>query len=81
MPTGDDPAAPGPCQDASVHAVDSRSTPQLQASSLNDPAVHADQAKARRLGRRYAELSPIVRTAAELEAARGNLAAARELDR
>ena len=47
--------------------------------ALADPAVHADQAVARRLGRRYAELSRIVRTAADLDAARGNLAAAREL--
>jgi peptide chain release factor 1 len=47
--------------------------------SLADPAVHADQAAARRLGRRYAELTPIVRAAASLEATRGDLAAAREL--
>jgi peptide chain release factor 1 len=47
--------------------------------SLADPAVHADQATARRLGRRYAELTPIVRTAASLDATRGDLAAAREL--
>ena len=38
---------------------------------LADPAVHADQAAARRLGRRYAELAPIVRVARELDAARG----------
>jgi len=29
-------------------------------SGLADPAVHADQAQARRLGRRYAALRPIV---------------------
>ena len=34
---------------------------------LADPDVHADQALARRLGRRYAELAPIVATAGELE--------------
>jgi peptide chain release factor 1 len=47
--------------------------------SLADPAVHGDQARARKLGRRYAELTPIVRTLRELEAARDDLSAAREL--
>ena len=46
---------------------------------LSDPAVHADQSVARRLGRRYAELTPIVTTAAALDTARGNLATAIEL--
>jgi peptide chain release factor 1 len=46
---------------------------------LADPAVHADQARARRLGRRYAQLAPLVETARALEEARGNLATAREL--
>jgi peptide chain release factor 1 len=46
---------------------------------LADPAVHADQAQARRLGRRYAELTPVVATARELDAARADLATAREL--
>ncbi len=46
---------------------------------LSDPALHSDQARARRVGRRYAELTPIHRTATELEAARADLAAAREL--
>src|SRR3954452_19828690 len=46
---------------------------------LADPAVHADQARARRLGRRYAQLAPLVETARALEEARGDLAAAREL--
>ncbi len=49
----------------------------LQAQ-LSDPGVHADQANARRLGRRYAELTPIVTTATGLEQARGNLDAATE---
>jgi peptide chain release factor 1 len=47
--------------------------------ALADPAVHADQAAARRLGRRYAELTPIVRTAGELHTAQGDLYTAREL--
>jgi peptide chain release factor 1 len=46
---------------------------------LADPAVHADQARARVVGRRFAELTPIHKTAAELAAARDDLAAAREL--
>jgi peptide chain release factor 1 len=47
--------------------------------ALSDPAVHGDQAKARRLGRRFAELAPVLAVADELEAARGDLGTAREL--
>ena len=46
---------------------------------LADPSVHADQGLARRLGRRYAELSQIADTAHQLEATQGDLATAREL--
>jgi peptide chain release factor 1 len=46
---------------------------------LADPAVHADQDRARKLGRRYSELTPVVRTLRELESARDDLAAAKEL--
>ena len=46
---------------------------------LADPAIHADQAAARRVGRRFAELTPIHKAAAELNQARADLAAAREL--
>jgi peptide chain release factor 1 len=46
---------------------------------LSDPAVHSDAARARTLGRRFAELAPIVAAVTELETAHGNLAAAREL--
>src|SRR5690606_17290962 len=46
---------------------------------LADPAIHTDPARARRAGRRYAELTPIHRTSSELERAREDLAAAREL--
>jgi peptide chain release factor 1 len=46
---------------------------------LADPSVHADQATARRLGKRYAELRPIVETARDLRAAQNDAAAAREL--
>jgi peptide chain release factor 1 len=47
--------------------------------ALSDPAVHGDAARARTLGRRFAELAPIVAAAAELEATRSDLGAAREL--
>jgi peptide chain release factor 1 len=47
--------------------------------TLADPAIHADQAAARRAGRRFAELTPIHKTAAELEQARADLIAGREL--
>jgi peptide chain release factor 1 len=46
---------------------------------LADPAIHADQSAARRVGRRFAELSPIAKTAAELSRARADLVAAHEL--
>ncbi len=46
---------------------------------LADPGVHTDQARARDLGRRYAELGPVVATVRELEAVQGDLAAAQEL--
>src|SRR3954453_47191 len=45
-------------------------------TELADPAVHADQPRARRLGRRYAQLAPIVETARALDAARDDLSAA-----
>jgi peptide chain release factor 1 len=47
--------------------------------ALADPAVHSDATRARTLGRRFAELAPIVGAANELDATRGNLEAAREL--
>ncbi len=45
---------------------------------LADPAIHQDQGLARKLGRRYAELGPIVATSKDLDAARDNLATALE---
>jgi peptide chain release factor 1 len=47
--------------------------------TLADPAVHADHDRARSLGRRYAELGPVVATINELEAARGDYETACEL--
>jgi len=46
---------------------------------LSDPALHADAGNARRAGRRFAQLAPIVSTHRKLETARGDLEAAREL--
>jgi peptide chain release factor 1 len=48
-------------------------------TALSDPAVHTAQAKARALGRRFAELAPVVASADELDAARENLSTALEL--
>ncbi|MEP6697448.1 MAG: peptide chain release factor 1 [Pseudonocardiales bacterium] len=48
---------------------------------LADPAVHSDQARARELGKRYAELGPVVEAARELDSVRSDLGAARELGR
>jgi peptide chain release factor 1 len=47
--------------------------------ALSDPAVHADQSVAKRLGRRYAQLAPIVGCARELERVRGDEQAARDM--
>jgi len=46
---------------------------------LADPATHADLALARRIGRRYSELTPIVKGLAEYDALTDDLTAAREL--
>ena len=46
---------------------------------LADPAVHGDPAEARRLGRRYAGLGPVVQTIRELQRVGDDLEAAREL--
>jgi peptide chain release factor 1 len=46
---------------------------------LADPAVHADLAASRRIGRRYAELTPIIKGLAAHEQLSADLAAAREL--
>ena len=48
---------------------------------MADPAVHADQATAREVGRRYAELAGVVAVVRELETTRADAGAARELAR
>jgi peptide chain release factor 1 len=47
--------------------------------ALSDPAVHADQERAKALGQRYAELTPIVQAYQELQRTRADAQAAREL--
>ena len=47
--------------------------------ALADPGVHADAEKARNLGRRYAELTPIVHAYTEWRQLEGDEATAREL--
>ncbi|GAC1403342.1 MAG: peptide chain release factor 1 [Mycobacterium sp.] len=46
---------------------------------LSDPNLHADPAAARKVGRRFAQVSPIVATYRRLESARGDLEAGKEL--
>lgn len=48
-------------------------------AQLADPGVHADQARARQLGRRYAELGPLVAAVHQQRALTEDLAAAHEL--
>lgn len=46
---------------------------------LSDPELHSDAGNARKVGRRFAQLGPIVSAYRKLETARGDLEAAREL--
>ena len=46
---------------------------------LADPAIHADQGQARALGKRYAELGPVVSAYREWRQVGDDLGAAREL--
>ncbi|MGV0626908.1 peptide chain release factor 1 [Mycolicibacter minnesotensis] len=48
-------------------------------TQLSDPELHNDAAEARRVGRRFAQLAPIIATHRKLESVRGDLEAAREL--
>jgi peptide chain release factor 1 len=50
-------------------------------SELADPAIHADAGRARKLGRRYAELAPVVEIARRISEATGNLEVAKEYAR
>ena len=46
---------------------------------LSDPALHNDPSIARRVGKRFAELAPVMATYTKLTAARDDPGAAREL--
>src|ERR1700712_1143227 len=46
---------------------------------LSDPELHSDASNARKVGRRFAQLGPIIAAYRRLETARGDLGAAREL--
>ncbi|MDR2931238.1 MAG: peptide chain release factor 1 [Propionibacteriaceae bacterium] len=48
-------------------------------TQLSDPGLHSDMARSRKVGRRYAELAPIVNALARAEALTSDLEAAREL--
>ena len=62
---------------ASAHELVSEYA-QLEAQ-MADPSIHNDQGRARLLGRRYAQLGPVVAGFREWRAAEDDLAAAREL--
>jgi peptide chain release factor 1 len=62
---------------ASAHEL-VREYAELEAQ-MADPAIHNDQGKARTLGRRYAQLGPVVAGYREWQKAEDDLAAAREL--
>ena len=48
-------------------------------TALADPAVHADLARARKVGRRYAELTPVIKALDEYARLTDDLEAAKEL--
>src|SRR5699024_9082431 len=48
--------------------------------AMADPALHEDAARARRVGRRYAELEGVLDAAARLEATAADLETAHELE-
>jgi len=64
----------------SVHAIDALLVEHAQLETqLADPDLHGDAVRARKVGRRFAQLAPIVATHRKLTAARDDLEAAREL--
>ena len=64
----------------SVQAIDALLDEHAQLErQLADPELHSNQAGARKVGRRFAQLAPIVTTYRKLESARGDLETAREL--
>ncbi|GAC70694.1 peptide chain release factor 1 [Gordonia soli] len=69
-------SAPGPAPSAIDDLLAEHAGLEQQ---LSDPALHDDPANARRVGKRFAELAPVMATYEKLRAARDDLAAAREL--
>lgn len=64
----------------SMQAIDALLTEHAELEvRLADPDLHSDPVEARRAGRRFAQLAPIVATHRKLQSARGDLEAAREL--
>lgn len=64
----------------SVQAIDALLAEHAQLErQLADPELHSNPATARKVGRRFAQLAPIVATHRKLETVRGDLEAAREL--
>ncbi len=63
----------------SVHAIDALLDEHADLErQLADPELHSDPSRARKVGRRFAQLAPIVAASRKLQAARGDLEAARE---
>ena len=63
-----------------VYAIDAMAAEHADLErQLSDPELHSDAANARKVGRRFAQLSPIVATHRQLTAARDDLETAREL--
>jgi peptide chain release factor 1 len=64
----------------SVQAIDALLAEHAELErQLADPELHSNPAKARKVGRRFAQLAPIVATHRKLESVRGDLDTAREL--
>ena len=67
-------------QSAPADAIDAVLTEHADLErQLSDPELHSDAANARRVGKRFAQLAPVAATYRKLQAARGDLEAAREL--
>src|ERR1700760_4126116 len=56
-----------------------RAEPAELERQLSDPELHSNAANARKVGRRFAQLAPIVATHRKLESVRGDLETARDL--
>ena len=70
-------AATTPDRFASVHAL--LAEYDVLEKEMADPSIHADQGKARQLGKRYAQLGPVIAGYRAWKSAEDDLAAAKEL--